>query len=184
MGGYGAMRIGMKNPDVFSTVYLLSPCCMAPPNPARMQNASGPSPAEQIRDAAEIAKADFFTKAQLASAAAWAPNPKNPPLFIDLPTRNGEVQHTVLARFAANATLAVVDQYIDNLRKLTALGFDSGDQDGGITASVKVLHEVLTNYGLPHTSEVYPGNHISGVAERIETKLLPLLASSLSFEKD
>lgn len=30
MGGYGAMRIGMKRPDVFSSVYLLSPCCLAP----------------------------------------------------------------------------------------------------------------------------------------------------------
>ena len=30
MGGYGALRIGEKNPDVFSSVYLLSPCCLQP----------------------------------------------------------------------------------------------------------------------------------------------------------
>lgn len=29
MGGYGALRIGEKNPDVFSGIYLLSPCCLA-----------------------------------------------------------------------------------------------------------------------------------------------------------
>ena len=29
MGGYGTVRIGMKNPDVFSSLYILSPCCMS-----------------------------------------------------------------------------------------------------------------------------------------------------------
>jgi S-formylglutathione hydrolase FrmB len=28
MGGYGALRIGQKNPGVFSSIYLLSPCCL------------------------------------------------------------------------------------------------------------------------------------------------------------
>ena len=30
MGGYGTIRIGMKHPEVFSSLYILSPCCMAP----------------------------------------------------------------------------------------------------------------------------------------------------------
>src|SRR5438270_3198575 len=30
MGGYGAIRVGMKHPEVFSSIYLLSPCCMGP----------------------------------------------------------------------------------------------------------------------------------------------------------
>jgi enterochelin esterase-like enzyme len=29
MGGYGALRIGMKRPDVFASLYLMSPCCVA-----------------------------------------------------------------------------------------------------------------------------------------------------------
>ena len=38
MGGYGATRIGMKHADVFGSVYIMSPCCLAPrqagtPNP-------------------------------------------------------------------------------------------------------------------------------------------------------
>ena len=28
MGGYGASRIGMKHPDVFGSLYVMSPCCM------------------------------------------------------------------------------------------------------------------------------------------------------------
>src|SRR6478735_7984083 len=30
MGGYGATRIGMKHPDVFGSLYIMSPCCLAP----------------------------------------------------------------------------------------------------------------------------------------------------------
>src|SRR5262245_18495059 len=30
MGGYGATRIGMKHSDVFGSVYIMSPCCLAP----------------------------------------------------------------------------------------------------------------------------------------------------------
>src|SRR3954452_4101310 len=32
MGGYGTMRIGQKHPEIFSSIYLLSPCCMIPGN--------------------------------------------------------------------------------------------------------------------------------------------------------
>jgi enterochelin esterase-like enzyme len=28
MGGYGAVRIGMKHPDVFGSLYIMSPCCL------------------------------------------------------------------------------------------------------------------------------------------------------------
>src|SRR5438552_8326339 len=39
MGGYGASRIGMKHPDVFGSLYIMSPCCLSargagPANPA------------------------------------------------------------------------------------------------------------------------------------------------------
>jgi enterochelin esterase-like enzyme len=30
MGGYGAFRIGMKRPDVFSVLYPMSSCCLSP----------------------------------------------------------------------------------------------------------------------------------------------------------
>ncbi|WP_353721146.1 alpha/beta hydrolase-fold protein [Dyadobacter sp. 676] len=33
MGGYGTIRIGERHPEIFSSIYLLSPCCLAPGNP-------------------------------------------------------------------------------------------------------------------------------------------------------
>jgi enterochelin esterase-like enzyme len=46
MGGYGASRIGMKHPDVFGALYIMSPCCMSP------MGAGGPGPADQIKERA------------------------------------------------------------------------------------------------------------------------------------
>jgi enterochelin esterase-like enzyme len=34
MGGYGALRIGMKRSDVFSSLYIMSACCLGPGNPS------------------------------------------------------------------------------------------------------------------------------------------------------
>jgi len=177
MGGYGAARIGMKHPDVFAAVYLLSPCCMAAP----AGGGRGGSRAESIRTQEEFEKADFGTKAQFASAAAWSPNPKNPPLFFDLPVKNGEPQPAIAAKWAANAPLAMVDQYITGIKKLKALGFDAGAQDAGIAATRRTLDEILNAYGVAHEFEIYEGNHTNHVAGRIEGKTLPFFSKALVF---
>jgi enterochelin esterase-like enzyme len=46
MGGYGASRIGMKHPDVFGALYIMSPCCMSP------MAGGGPGPADQMKERA------------------------------------------------------------------------------------------------------------------------------------
>jgi len=177
MGGYGAIRIGMKHPEVYSSLYLLSPCCMAPggdrPNPR----------AEAIRDPAEIAKADFVTKAAFASAAAWSPNPDNPPLFLDLPWKNGEVQREILAKWTANAPLALIDQYITNLKRYKEIGMDAGDKDQSIAGTVRQLDDILNHYRIHHVFEIYDGNHINRIAERLETKVLPFFSTALQFQR-
>ena len=179
MGGYGTLRIGMKHPEVFSSIYALSPCCLTanvrPPAAGR-----GPSRAESVRTREDFEKADFGTKAQMASAAAWSPDPQNPPTFFDLPTKDGEWQPAIAAKWAANAPLAFVDQYIFNLKRLKAIAFDAGNQDAGIAASIRVLDGILKNYGIPHTFEIYEGNHINHVADRIETKALPFFSANLA----
>jgi enterochelin esterase-like enzyme len=173
MGGYGTLRIGMKHPEVFSALYALSPCCLAP------QNRPNPR-AEAIRTFDDAEKADFGTKAAMASAAAWSPNPTKPPLFLDLPSQNGEIQPAIAAKWAANAPLAMVDQYIPNLKKFRAIAFDAGDKDAGIASTVKVLDQILNDYKIAHDFEVYEGTHTSGVGERIETKMLPFFSTHLA----
>jgi S-formylglutathione hydrolase FrmB len=189
MGGYGASRIGMKHPDVFGALYIMSPCCLSP------IAGGGPGPSEQIKERALASEkkvnsakspADLaasspgFGSVQYASAAAWAPDPKNPPLYFDLPTKDGIPQPEVVAKFAANAPLAFVDQYIENLKQYRAISMDVGDQDGLRFDAIK-LHTLLDNYGVANKFEIYSGTHTSAVADRFQNHVLPFFAKNLCF---
>ena len=181
MGGYGASRIGMKHPDVFGSLYIMSPCCMSARG-AGPVNAANEKALEEVKTAADSAKLPFGLRAQLASAAAWSPNPKNPPLYLDLPTKNGEVQADVIAKWAANAPLAFVDQYIGNLRQYHGISIDVGDQDG-LRAGAKQLHDILDSYGVPNGFEIYSGTHTSAVADRFQNHVLPFFNKNLCFNE-
>ncbi len=178
MGGYGSIRIGMKHPEVFSSVYLLSPCCMAP-NWTSRSDSQFESRLLAVRTQEQFEKADFFTKATFASAAAWSPDPKNPPFYLDLPV--GDKKDTVQTKWTANAPLAMLDQYINRIRKLHAFAFDAGDRDTQIAGTVKQLDQDLNRYGIAHGFEIYPGTHVSRIAERIETRMLPFFSYNLVF---
>ncbi len=180
MGGYGATRIGLKHSDVFGSLYIMSPCCLSP------RLASSLKPEEQktlegVKTAEDSAKLSFFQRAQLATAAAWSPNPKNPPLYLDLPMKDGAVQTEVLAKWAANAPLAFLDQYIGNMRQYRAIAMDVGDLDSLRADTVK-LHDVLDQYGIANDFEVYQGTHTSKVADRFQNHVIPYFSRNLCFQ--
>ena len=174
MGGYGATRIGMKRADVFGSLYIMSPCCLAP---RAMPRAEDEAPIMALKSLDEAAKLAIPQRAQLAAASAWSPNPKNPPLYVDLPY--GDKQQSVLARWAANAPLAFIDQYVENLRRYRAIALDVGDQDG-LKADTQRLHEALQSYGIASTFEIYPGTHVSHLAFRFQDHVLPFFSKTLS----
>ena len=182
MGGYGTARIGMKHADMFGAIYMMSPCCMSARMGGGPMDAQATAALEAVKSAADSAKLPFGLRAQLATAAAWSPNPKNPPLYLDLPTRNGAIQPDVLAKWAANAPLAFVDQYIGNLRQYKAIAIDVGDQDGLKIDSGK-FHEILDSYGIANSFEIYPGTHVSNVAFRIQDHVIPFFSEHLVFDK-
>lgn len=179
MGGYGTARIGMKHSDMFGAIYMMSPCCLS----ARAAGPADPQAAaalEAVKSPADSPGLPFMLRAQLASAAAWSPNPKNPPLFLDLPTKNGVVQPDVLAKWAANAPLAFVDQYVGDLRQYRAIAIDVGDQDG-LKVDAAKLHEILDSYGIANSFQIYPGTHVSNVAFRVQDFVIPFFSEHLLF---
>lgn len=177
MGGYGTLRIGMKRPDVFSSLYAMSPCCLAPqlePDSAVVADA------RRVAHPDEVSEADFLTKIVLAWGAAWSPDPTDPPLYVDLPMENGEMQSDVVAEWVANAPLALMHQHVPELRRLRAIALDAGAQDQPIATNTQRFGEGLSEYGIDHTVEVYdPGTHIDRIGERVETHVLPFFSDRL-----
>jgi len=190
MGGYGASRIGMKHSDVFGALYIMSPCCLSP------MGGGGPGPSDRMKEMAianekKVAEAKSpvdlaaqspgFGAAQFATAAAWAPDPKNPPLYFDLPTKDGVAVPEIQAKFAANAPLVFVDQYISNLKQYRAIAMDVGDQDG-LRVDAGKLHDIFDKYGIGNSFEIYAGTHTSAVADRFQNHVMPFFSKNLCFE--
>ena len=178
MGGYGTLKIGMKRPDVFAALYALSSCCL---NEGTVRPGRGgqPSAAESITSP-EQARDNRGAQGSLARAAAWAPNPDNPPLYLDLPTKNGEVVPAVAVKYAANSPVAMLDQFVPNMKKYKAIALDIGLQDS-LLASNQVMVERLKRFGVAHTFETYEGDHGNKVMQRLEEKELPFFSRQLSF---
>src|SRR5262249_48683582 len=110
--------------------------------------------------------------------AAWFPNPMNPPLFFDQPVKDGEFQPDIAAKWVANSPLAMLDQYVPNMKKYSAIAMDIGLQDT-LLQSNQQLDQAMTRLGIPHTFETYEGNHNNHLADRIEGKVLPFFSRHL-----
>jgi hypothetical protein len=117
---------------------------------------------------------------QFAEAAAWSPNPSNPPNYFDLPVVDGQVQPLIAAKWVANSPLAMLDQYVGHLKKYAAIAGEVGTADG-LMASNKQLEEAFTRFGVTHTFETYDGDHTNRVGQRIEMNVLPFFSQNLSF---
>ncbi len=179
MGGYGALRIGMKRPDVFSSLYLMSSCCLAAnPNP-RPESLAAAEAIKTREQAVEAANAPGFgVSVTLASAAAWSPNPRNPPLFFDLPVRNGKIRPEIVAKWVANAPLETIKDHVTALKSYYSIAVDVGTKDS-LLATNRQLNEKLTALGIPHAYEEYDGDHTNKVAERIDRSVLLFFSRNL-----
>ncbi|HEX7080381.1 MAG TPA: alpha/beta hydrolase-fold protein [Gammaproteobacteria bacterium] len=174
MGGYGTMRIGMKHPGVFGALYAMSSCCLM--NRAPSEEAVQ-AQLERTADGTP-SSGGGFGNVLLAQAAAWAPNPQNPPLYLDWPYVDGEPQPIVQAKWAANSPLVLVDQYVTSLNGYRAIALDVGNEDR-LSESNEQLDEALTRLGIEHTFEIYEGNHGNRVAQRFRENVLPFFARYL-----
>ncbi len=177
MGGYGTLRIAMKHPELYSSFYAMSSCCVAP------FGAEGPAmeQAAAIETVEQGKEAQIFARVQLTQAAAWSPNPQKPPLYFDFPLENGKVDELALAKWNANVPLVMIDQYIPSLKQFDAIALDIGLQDGLLEQNRR-LSEVLAAYGIEHSFETYEGDHTNRVAERYGQHVLPFFSRVLDFE--
>jgi S-formylglutathione hydrolase len=178
-GGYGAVRIALKRPDVFSSLYVMSACCAAPLPAAEILPFATAAEAVKTREQAEESRRTLGPLSfGFALAAAWSPNPSKAPLFVDLPVANGALRQDVFAKWNANATLALIEQGATNLKKYYAVAFDVGSRDQ-LLASNRQLHEALVRLHVPHYYEEYDGDHMDKIRERLERNVLPFFSTYL-----
>ncbi len=188
MGGYGAIKIGMLFPDVFSSVYALSPGLLAfvkefGPNSDSYKELS------KIKTQEELKKT-YYPKVLVAVGRAWSPNPAKPPFYCDLPfTYQGDsliVNNVVMEKWNQNMPVYMVDKYASNLRKLRALKLDWGRNDASrFPVQCGMFSQRLENLGIDHFAEEYIGNHVNKIWTidgRVLNDLLPFFNEYLKFD--
>jgi enterochelin esterase-like enzyme len=182
MGGYGALRIGMKRPDLFSSLYAMSACCVTPADSLASTTSKAMTDAEAVRtrEQAEAAAREpgYGVSTILAWGAAWSPNPKNAPLFLDLPMRGGVAQPAVVKLWTDNAPVNMVEQYAKNLQRYYAVSIDIGLKDD-LLASNRQLHDALARLRVPHYYEEYDGDHTNRIKDRLEKNVLLFFSKNL-----
>jgi len=176
MGGYGTLRIGMKHPEVYSSLYAMSACCMletAEVTPALTQM-------EAIKTKEDAAKLSYTQKSPLARSAAWSSNSNNAPLFIDLPVKDGKQRPEIAAKWMANSLMVLLQQYAPNLKKMKAIEMNVGLQDNLVQTN-RDMDAALTDAGVPHHFETFEGDHNGQVPMNFQTKVLPFFSRELVF---
>jgi pimeloyl-ACP methyl ester carboxylesterase len=190
MGGYGALKIAMHHPDIFSSVYALSPGALA------VVREYGPN-SDTYRDLSNITTQEelnrnYFGKVIVAFAKSWSPNPENPPFYCDIPFeyQDGElvVHPDVLEKWYANLPLHMIDDNLTNLQKLKAIKLDWGRNAGDrFTIQCEMFSQRLENVGITHFAEEYIGTHGSGIYTRdgrVPNQMLPFFDYYLDFQED
>jgi enterochelin esterase-like enzyme len=177
MGGYGTWVVGMTHPEVFNAIWAQSACCVS----ARSETPeSAAAMAAVPRDGVD--RAGFGMRAGLASAVAWAPNPQNPPFYVDWPVAaDGSLDQLVLARWAANSPLAMVSGNVSALQSFAAIGADVGTGDGLIRDDT-LIHQELEKFGIQHRWETYEGTHTDKIGTRFASVVLPFMAQYLDMD--
>jgi S-formylglutathione hydrolase FrmB len=175
MGGYGTLRLGMKHPDVYSAIYAMNPCCLMP-RPFRAEDGRK----YEGLTLEQVKSGDFGAKTTFAVAVTWSPNPDKPPFYADMASKDGVVDPLVIAKWSANAPVAMLPQYVPALQAMTAIGMDTSDKDF-VNADVKAMHAELLKFGIKHDWEFYEGDHGNRVSERLEKIVFPFFVKHLSF---
>ena len=177
MGGYGALKIAMKHPDVFSSVYGHCSCCLMLTPSYFDENAINEAMSIDSWDA--LLKGSWIAKALHGFSAAHSPNPANPPFYSDLPYEfAGDsllISENVKAKWSANIPSWMADQYISNLQQLDSIALDGGRYDSWTTGS-QYFSDALTKIKVKNSLEVYEGGHNDKLTERFYKNILPFFS--------
>ncbi|HUQ20473.1 MAG TPA: alpha/beta hydrolase-fold protein [Gemmatimonadaceae bacterium] len=183
MGGYGALRIAMRHPEVFSAVYALSAYGLAFTDSVERNYQKNWKTAAQLRNWGQYAKAGFNTNLIMAFGAANAPDLSNPPFYVSLPyiiKGDSMILDRRIARRWSIRPMEMAPEFVSNLRRLSIM-FDAGTVDGfkDIPVRANDLDNLLTSLGVPHSYELYVGGHGDQIRSRIENKVLPFFSRVL-----
>ncbi len=182
MGGHGALKLAMKQPDLYSTIYAMSPAWIVFTEAIRGPFAEQLAAAVAAKERSDFGKLHWRSRAFIALSAAVAPNREHQPFFVELPVNaNGDRIPHVWKRWLKQDPLTMIHTYGRNLLEYNAVAFDCGNEED-LLATSQVFSKALSDASIDHTFEQFEGGHINRVASQLRDSVLPLFSQTLEFE--
>ena len=193
MGGQGAIKMGMLFPDVFSTVYALSPAVLGIEQEMGVRGPGYKRLGEiTTREQLVTGWGEFLPNAIVAMGRAYTPNLNNPPFQVDLPYYyQGDsliVNPAILEIWHEKSAIGMIDDHVDNLKKIKALKLDWGRNEDfdHIPLTCLQFSQKLENLGIEHYAEEYIGDHGNKLWTddgRALNDMLPFFDKHLNFDQ-
>jgi S-formylglutathione hydrolase FrmB len=177
MGGYAAMYLAMRHPDVFGAVASHSGTLMtAGLLPGMQEIAMAENPEGLTLTGPDPAK-PWMSMLYLFSTA-FSPNLNNPPFYVDIPfDEQVQIRDEVAQRWAAYDLLEIFPDHVSALAGLRGIYLDAGDKDElGEQLIAQAFSDALSVTGIDHKFEIFDGAHMD--------KLYTQLVLSLSYLSD
>jgi S-formylglutathione hydrolase FrmB len=187
-GGFGALVLAMRHPDLFSAVashsgdaYFEVSIAQDVPKAFRvLRRHGGVAPFLRHFDAAPTKRTeDVTTMMMLAMGAAYAPDPTQPHGFaLPFDANTGQIVDAVWRRFKAWDPIELVEQHAAALRQMQLVYLDAGTRDEwGLDLAARVLAARMRQLGVSVEHEEFDDGHMN-TAYRYEVSL-PKMAAVL-----
>lgn len=176
MGGYGAMRLAMKYPQIFGgVVSLSSPLDLESAKlifeKARKENKKGEFLPKKER---------YYTRLVFALSSVFSPNPQNPPFFVDLPfdPKTGKINKKIWKKWQRQNLIFWIEKHKESLRKMRIIYIDvSRDDEFGLYEGNLRFHRLLNSFEIKHDFVVWKGSHKTKPLKRAKKALISISRS-------
>jgi enterochelin esterase family protein len=171
-GGFGALNIASRNPEVFGAMAVLSADSFLDLTHKFMlykfldsiwpEAPSGPMDGNE------------WSEIVYDYSATYSPNPDRPPHYVDLPVAfpSGELIQDVWDRWLSFDPVVNVHHRLENLRKLSGILLDVGSNDDyNLHWGHRLLSHHLNAAGIEHEHRENSGNHGGRSRERYQVAL-------------
>lgn len=211
MGGFGAIHVGMKNPDIFGLIYSLSPGLYDENGLNDQGQIKGESKinrflAKQVEwkdlsreESIEALRAyiqtllnrgDYYGVYEYSYGAAFSPDPTTNAPFINYPYSEVDGELVLNEDYYENyengygGLAKKVEQYAENLRSLKMFTMDVGihDEYSFIPNGCRYFADLLFNYDIGYKLVEFNGRHENKVAQRIEDFMFPAFSKRMVYD--
>ena len=186
MGGYGAVMIAMKHPEIFKTVAAHASWPLVIKFGTSMWKDTWKDDFMEIaacNNLADFEALNHGAQLWIAASVAMVPNSSASPFYFNpVFNVNGQLVDSVLERFNLCDPSKLVPNYEENILQLNGIKLYCGTLDEGCYTMNNYFAGILFSIGIENALESYVGGHQDKLFEKIELSMLPFFSENLVHE--